>query len=42
VREVVSEMVEDRPLYLDIEAARKLIERRALIEVVEAAVGALL
>ncbi len=42
VREVVEEMLEDRPLYLDIEAARKLIERRALIEVVESAVGELL
>ena len=42
VREVVGEMLEDRPLYLDIEAARELIERRALIEVVESAVGELL
>ncbi len=41
VREVVGEMVEDRPLYLDIAAAGKLIERRALIEVVERAVGEL-
>ncbi len=41
VREVVGEMVEDRPLYLDIAAAGKLIERRALIEAVEAAVGEL-
>lgn len=41
VRSVVSEMVEDRPLYLDIEAARQLIERRALIEAVEGAVGEL-
>jgi histidine ammonia-lyase len=41
VREVVGEMVEDRPLYLDIAAAGKLIERRALIEAVESAVGEL-
>ena len=41
VRAVVSEMVEDRPLYLDIAAAGKLIERRALIASVEAAVGEL-
>ena len=39
VREVVGEMLEDRPLYLDIEAARKLIERRALIDAVASAVG---
>jgi histidine ammonia-lyase len=41
VREVVAEMVEDRPLYLDIAAAGKLIERRLLIASVEAAVGEL-
>jgi histidine ammonia-lyase len=41
VRAVVSEMVADRPLYVDIAAAGKLIERRALIEAVEAAVGEL-
>jgi histidine ammonia-lyase len=41
VREVVGEMVEDRPLYLDIAAAGRLIERRALIEAVQGAVGEL-
>ena len=41
VRAVVAEMVEDRPLYLDIAAAGKLIERRGLIASVEAAVGEL-
>jgi histidine ammonia-lyase len=41
VRAVVGEMVEDRPLYLDIAAAGKLIERRALIAAVEAVVGEL-
>ncbi len=39
VREVVGEMVEDRPLYVDIAAAGRLIERRALIEAVQGAVG---
>jgi histidine ammonia-lyase len=41
VRAVVGEMVEDRPLYLDIAAAGRLIERRDLIASVEASVGEL-